>query len=111
MGYLGDKKNLLDNLLEKYGNDFSAMINFHGEEISKFILIEECSELIQSSVKMLRMKNYSDFLKYRASLLEESADVIISLYIYLKAQKIDLKELIEEIDIKMKRNIKRINIE
>ena len=39
MGQLGDKKNLLDNLLERYGNDFSAMINFHGEEISKFILI------------------------------------------------------------------------
>ena len=43
MGELGDKKNLLDNLLEKYGNDFSTMINFHGEEISKFLLIAECS--------------------------------------------------------------------
>lgn len=102
---------LLDDLIKKYGNDFDKMINFYGKEISKYIIIDECTSLISASIEMLKMKNYIDFINCRVKFLNESADVIIALCIYLKAQNIDSKELMEAIDIRMKRKAKEITIE
>lgn len=102
---------LLDDLLKKYGNNFNKMINFYGEEIAKYMIIDECTSLISASIEMLKMKNYMEFINCRVKFLNESADVIIALCIYLKAQNIDLKELMETIDIRMKRKMKEITIE
>lgn len=102
---------LLDDLLKKYGNNFNKMINFYEEEIAKYMIIDECTSLISASIEMLKMKNYMEFINCRVKFLNESADVIIALCIYLKAQNIDLKELMETIDIRMKRKMKEITIE
>ena len=57
---------------------------------------------------MERSKGYSDYVKLRSNIIEEMSDVIISILLYIKENKIDEKELYEEIEIKMKRIVRYI---
>ena len=107
-------KNIIKNVYKKYKNDFIKLIEYHGKRETEDIFVEELSELITECSKMIkhiqkrkRMKNYSEFMEVRRNIIEEAADVLISVMLYFKLQGISVEEFLEELDIKMRRNIKR----
>lgn len=99
------------DLISKYNDSLNKIINSEEKDMMKAFVVEECSELIKAITKMERSKGYSDYVKLRSNIIEEMSDVIISILLYIKENKIDEKELYEEIEIKMKRKMKEITIE
>lgn len=99
------------DLISKYNDSLNKIINSEEKDTMKVFVVEECSELIKAITKMERSKGYSDYVKLRSNIIEEMSDIIISILLYIKENKIDEKELYEEIEIKMRRKIKEITIE
>lgn len=99
------------DLISKYNDSLNKIVNSEEKDMMKVFVVEECSELIKAITKMERSKGYSDYVKLRSNIIEEMSDVIISILLYIKENKIDEKELYEEIEIKMKRKVKEITIE
>lgn len=99
------------DLISKYNDSLNKIINSEEKDMMKVFVVEECLELIKAITKMERSKGYSDYVKLRSNIIEEMSDVIISILLYIKENKIDEKELYEEIEIKMKRKVKEITIE
>ena len=96
------------DLISKYNDSLNKIINSEEKDMMKVSVVEECSELIKAITKMERSKGYSDYVKLRSNIIEEMSDVIISILLYIKENKIDEKELYEEMEIKMRRNIERV---
>ncbi len=99
------------DLISKYNDSLNKIINSEEKDMMKVFVVKECSELIKAITKMERSKGYSDYVKLRSNIIKEMSDVIISILLYIKENKIDEKELYEEIEIKMKRKVKEITIE
>ena len=96
------------DLISKYNDSLNKIVNSEEKDMTKVFVVEECSELIKAITKMERSKGYSDYVKLRSNIIEEMSDVIISILLYIKENKIDEKELYEEIEIKMRRNVERV---
>lgn len=99
------------DLISKYNDSLNKIINSEEKDMMKVFVVKECSELIKAITKMERSKGYSDYVKLRSNIIEEMSDIIISILLYIKENKIDEKELYEEMEIKMRRKIKEITIE
>ena len=89
--------------------DMRKLIDAHGKRESITICMEEAAEYIQALSKMLRTTDWeAEYQQRRAALIEETADVLISLMISDAVYDISIKELAEEANRKMARNLERI---
>ena len=73
-----------------------------GDNTNATICIEECSELIKEITKKLR-----DPFRGTEPMIEEIADVIISIKILMNVYHLSKEELLEMYERKMDRNLKR----
>lgn len=86
----------------KMKSDFvDLMMMYYKDEISKYIIIEECGELQKTITKDLRGKTN------RADILEELADVIICAQMTMSLYGFSEQDIKEEYRKKMFRNLDR----
>ena len=90
-------------------NEIRKLVEAHGKHESITICMEEAAEYIQALSKMLRITDWEkDYQRCRAALIEETADVMICLMMSDAVYGISIKEVAEEANWKMIRNLKRI---
>ena len=87
--------------------DIKKLIEAHGEEETLDICFEECGELIQAISKAKQLQRAGKRLNYH-NLLSEMADVLI--IIEMLKEYFDIANAYVEtmVDMKMKRNLERI---
>lgn len=96
--------------------DIRKLINSRSYIANHFIAAEECGELIQATSKMVRLiesrhgkrENFDGFFALADHILEESADVMICIYMLITIYGFNVNELDEMVERKMQRNLERI---
>lgn len=97
--------------------DIRKLINSRSYIVNHFIATEECGELIQAVSKMVRLiesragkrtENAGGYFALADDILEESADVIICIYMLILIYGFSADELSEMVERKMQRNLERI---
>ena len=89
--------------------DVRKLIEAHGKRESITICMEEAAEYIQALSKMLRITDWeTEYQQRRAALIEETADVLISVLMSAVVYSISAEEIAEAVKQKMIRNLKRI---
>ena len=89
--------------------DIRKLIEAHGKRETITICMEEAAEYIQALSKMLRITGWeTEYQQRRAALIEETADVLISLTMSNAIYNLSIEEVVEAAHQKMIRNLKRI---
>ncbi len=89
--------------------DIRKLIDAHGKRESITICMEEAAEYIQALSKMLRTTDWeAEYQQRRTALIEETADVLISLTMSNAIYNLSIEEVAEAAHQKMIRNLKRI---
>lgn len=104
-------EDIKDHKVMSYQDKIVTLIEEHGVTKTLFIAMEELAELIQAISKWHR---YNDNKEYplkngvREKVIEEIADVEIMIDMLSRIMDISRDSVVNEIDRKMKRNMKRI---
>lgn len=89
--------------------DIRKLIEAHGKRESITICMEEAAEYIQALSKMLRITDWeTEYQQRRTALIEETADVLISVLMSAVVYNISGEEIAEAEKQKMIRNLERI---
>lgn len=89
--------------------EIRRLIEAHGKRESITICMEEAAEYIQALSKMLRTTDWeAEYQQRRAALIEETADVLISVLMSAVIYSISAEEIAEAERQKMIRNMERI---
>lgn len=90
-------------------NEIRKLVEANEKHENITICMEEAAEYIQALSKMLRITDWeTEYQQRRKALIEETADVLISLMISDAVYDISIKELAEEANRKTARNLERI---
>lgn len=89
--------------------DIRKLIEAHGKRETITICMEEAAEYIQALSKMLRTTDWeAEYQQRRAALIEETADVLISVLMSAVVYNLSAEEIAEAERQKMARNLERI---
>ena len=89
--------------------DIKRLIEAHGKRETITICMEESAEYIQALSKMLRITDWeTEYQQRRTALIEETADVLISVLMSAVVYNISGEEIAEAEKQKMIRNLERI---
>ena len=89
--------------------DIKRLIEAHGKRETITICMEEAAEYIQALSKMLRITDWeTEYQQRRTALIEETADVLISVLMSAVVYNISGEEIAEAEKQKMIRNLERI---
>ena len=107
-------RDIKDHKILSYQDKIVTLIEAHGVEETLFIAVEELAELIQAISKWYRYngnKGQSPKKDVRESVIEETADVKIIIDMLSEIMDISRDSVVNAMDRKMKRNMKRITAE
>lgn len=89
--------------------DIRKLIEAHGKRETITICMEEAAEYIQALSKMLRITGWeTEYQQRRAALIEETADILISVLMSAVVYNLSAEEIAEAERQKMARNLERI---